>query len=108
MGFRQLLELACAALALTAVLGSAAAAAERGSWLSPEERRALLADHRVVRLGRAMRLVKSKVLGEVLRARLCRRDAPKGLVYVLTAPARDGKVVEARVDAGDGHWLGSS
>ncbi|MBV8839803.1 MAG: hypothetical protein JO000_24985 [Alphaproteobacteria bacterium] len=108
MGFRHRLGFVCAALALAAGLVPPAAATERGSCLSPEERRALLADHRVVPLGGAMRLVKAEVLGEVLRVRLCRRDAGKGLVYVLTVLARDGKVVQARVDAGDGHWLGAS
>ncbi len=105
------LRLICAALACASVLALATApvmAADRGACLSPDERRALLADHHVVPLGRAMRLVKTKVLGEVLRARLCRRDAGKGLVYVLTVLARNGKVVQARVDAGDGHWLGAS
>ena len=37
--------------------------------------------------------------------RLCRLE-PKGLVYVLTVLARNGKVTQARVDAADGHWLG--
>jgi len=108
----MLLRLLCATLAATTVFGGMTArpvaAAERGSCLSQDERRALLVDHKVVPLGRAMQLVKTKVLGEVLRARLCRRDGGKGLVYVLTVLARNGKVVQARVDAGDGHWLGAS
>jgi len=41
----------------------------------------------------------------VVGARLCRQE-PKGLVYVLTALARNGKVTQARVDAADGHWPG--
>ena len=32
----------------------------------------------------------------------------KGLVDVLTVLARSGKVVQARVDAADGNWLGGS
>jgi hypothetical protein len=53
----------------------------------------------------------------VVNARLCRQDigpatagtgATKGLVYVLTVLARNGKVTQARVDAADGHWLGGS
>jgi hypothetical protein len=43
--------------------------------------------------------------GEVVGARLCRQE-PKGLVYVLTVLARNGKVTQARIDAADGHWLG--
>jgi uncharacterized membrane protein YkoI len=106
------LRFAFAALAAAAVLCGATAgramAAERAACLSADERRAVLAEHRAVPLARVMHLVKSKVLGEVLRARLCRPDAGKGLVYVLTVLARNGKVLQARVDAGDGHWLGAS
>jgi uncharacterized membrane protein YkoI len=44
--------------------------------------------------------------GEVVRARLCRQE--RGLVYVLTVLAQDGKVTQARVDAADGQWLEGS
>jgi uncharacterized membrane protein YkoI len=47
-----------------------------------------------------MHVVKAKIRGEVVRARLCRRD--RGLVYVLTVLARDGKVSHAVVDAANG------
>jgi len=94
------------ALALTCAASEFAAAAERKSCLSPEERRAITATQKAVPLGRAMRVVKAKIGGEVLKARLCRQD--KGLVYVLTVLARDGKVTEARVDAADGRWLEGS
>jgi len=108
----MVLRLIYAALTVAAMLGntaeSPAVAAERGVCLSRDERRTLPTDQHVIPLGRAMRLVKTKVLGEVLRARLCRRDGGKRLVYVLTVLARNGKVVQARVDAGDGHWLGAS
>jgi uncharacterized membrane protein YkoI len=83
-----------------------ALAAERKSCLSPEERRAALAAHKAVPLAHAMRVVKAKVGGEVVKARLCRQE--RGLVYVLTVLARDGKVTQARVDAADGHWLDGS
>jgi uncharacterized membrane protein YkoI len=59
-----------------------------------------------VPLARAMRVVRSKVPGEVVNARLCRQE--KGLVYVLTVLSRNGKVTKARVDAADGGWLGGS
>ena len=42
----------------------------------------------------------------MVKARLCRQD--KGLVYVLTVLSRSGKVVQARVDAVNGNWLGGS
>ncbi len=51
-------------------------------------------------------MVRAKVAGEVVKARLCRQD--KSLVYVLTVLSRSGKVLQARVDAADGHWLGGS
>ena len=65
----------------------------------------MIAARKAVPLGRAMRVVKAKIAGEVVRARLCRQE-PKGHVYVLTVLARNGKVTQARVDAADGHWLG--
>ena len=83
-----------------------AAAAERKACLTPEERNAAIAARKAVPLARAMRVVRSKVAGEVVSARLCRQE--KGLVYVLTVLARNGKVTQARVDAADGHWLGGS
>jgi uncharacterized membrane protein YkoI len=90
------------ALALAGGVPGTAAAAER-HCLSPEHRRAAIAAHKAVPLTRAMRVVKSRLAGEVVNARLCRRE--KGLVYVLTVLARDGKVTEAKVDASNGHWL---
>ena len=81
-----------------------AAAAERRHCLTPQERKAAIAARKAVPLARAMRVVKAKIGGEVVGARLCRQE-PKGLVYVLTVLARNGKVTQARVDAADGHWL---
>jgi uncharacterized membrane protein YkoI len=97
----------------TAILGFAigcamaqvAAAAER-NCLSPEERLAVIASRKAVPLARVMQVVKGRIQGDVLKARLCRQE--KGLVYVLTVLARSGKVMQARVDAADGHWLGAS
>ena len=90
-------------------IGAAPIAAAEQSCLSPEERRAVIAARKAVPLARAMHLVKTKVPGEVVKVRLCRQDAgAKGLVYVLTVLARSGKVLQARVDAADGHWLGGS
>ncbi|HMK80574.1 MAG TPA: hypothetical protein VK438_13040 [Xanthobacteraceae bacterium] len=108
MRLRFALAALAAASALSATATGRAVAAEQGACLSADERRAVLAEHRAVPLARVLHLVKSKVFGEVLRARLCRPDAGKGLVYVLTVLARNGKVLQARVDAADGHWLGAS
>jgi uncharacterized membrane protein YkoI len=93
-------------LALGTTVPGMAAAAERKSCLSPEERRAVIAAHKAIPLANAMHVVKAKLRGEVLKARLCRQEW--GLVYVLTVLARDGKVTQARVDAADGQWLEGS
>ena len=94
-------------LALGCFAPERAVAAERRACLTPEERNAAIAARKAVPLGRAMRVVKARLGGEVVGARLCRLE-PKGLVYVLTVLARNGKVTQARVDAADGHWLGGS
>jgi|SRR4051794_30122795 uncharacterized membrane protein YkoI len=102
-----------------ALLGAApdrVAAAER-NCLTADERRAVIAAGKAVPLAQAMHLVKAKVQGEVVKVRLCRHNEGtrgpiqgpvQGLVYVLTVLARNGKVLQARVDAADGHWLGAT
>ena len=90
-------------VALGCAVPGMAAGAERKACLSQEERRAAMTVHKAVPLARAMRVVKARIGGEVLKARLCRQE--RGLVYVLTVLARDGKVIQARVDAADGRWL---
>ena len=119
-------------LALGCVLPVATMAAEQHACLTPQERNAAIAARKAVPLARAIKVVKAKIGGEVVSARLCRHSpaaasagapaasapstgaapsggaAPKGLVYVLTVLARNGKVTQARVDASDGHWLGGS
>ena len=102
MGLRALLL----GLAVGCAVAQTAAAAERNGCLTPDERRAVIAARKAVPLARAMHEVKARVAGEVVKARLCRQDT--GLVYVLTVLARSGKVVQARVDATDGNWLGGS
>jgi uncharacterized membrane protein YkoI len=102
MGLRALLL----GLAVGCAVAQTAAAAERNGCLTPDERRAVIAARKAVPLARAMHEVKARVAGEVVKARLCRQD--KALVYVLTVLARSGKVVQARVDATDGNWLGGS
>jgi len=94
------------ALALAGAAPDMAAAADRKGCLTPEQRRAAIAARKAVPLTRAMRTVKARIHGDVVNARLCERE--KGLVYVLTVLARDGKVTQATVDATDGHWLDGS
>jgi len=93
-------------VALGAAFPGIAAASERKACLSQEERRAALNTHKAVPLAHAMHVVKAKVPGEVVKAQLCRQE--RGLVYVLTVLAQDGKVTQARVDAADGQWLEGS
>ena len=94
-------------IALGAAMPSlAAAAADRKICLSQEERRAVIAAHKAVPLARAMHVVKARIAGDVVKARLCQQE--RGLVYVLTVLAQDGKVTQARVDATDGQWLEGS
>ena len=109
--------LVCLAPAAATAAEKAAAAAEKKACLTPQERNAAIAARKAVPLARAMQVVKAKIAGEVVNARLCRQDiaatgstegATKGLVYVLTVLARNGKVTQARVDAADGQWLGGS
>src|SRR6185369_11005261 len=94
------------AVALGSAVPGVAAATDSSVCLSQEERRAALSAHKAVPLAHAMHVVKAKVPGEVVKARLCRQE--RGLVYVLTVLAQDGKVTQARVDAADGQWLEGS
>lgn len=72
--------------------------------LNPDQRRAVVANRKAVPLTRAVRAVKTRLGGEVVRARLC--DQGKGLVYLLTVLSRDGKVTLATVDAASGSLIG--
>ena len=54
----------------------------------------------VVSLATAIKTSRTKVTGEVVKARLC--QSPKGLVYLLTVLARDGKVARLTVDVQSG------
>lgn len=51
----------------------------------------------MVRLDTALRAVRNKMAGTLVRARLCHGN--DGLVYVLTVLAHDGKVARLTVDA---------
>jgi uncharacterized membrane protein YkoI len=85
-------------------LACARAAELAHDCLDQKERRAEIESGRVVRLDAAMRAVRSKMPGTVVRARLCRSN--DGLVYVLTVLARDGKVALLTVDAVKGGLVG--
>jgi hypothetical protein len=67
--------------------------------LTPAQRRSVSASGKVVPLSKAIRAARARK-ADVLDARLCR--GPKGLVYLLTLLAQDGKVTRATVDAASG------
>ena len=71
---------------------------------SKAEQRAALSGGQTVTLAAAIRSARGSVRGrgarEVVKARLCREE--KGLVYLLTVLARDGKVTHTAVDATSG------
>jgi uncharacterized membrane protein YkoI len=79
--------------------------ASEQTCLSKKERRAVLATGQVIKLSAALRSVKAKRGGDVIKARLCK--GPNGFVYVLTLLARDGKVTRTTVDAKNGAVMGS-
>jgi len=79
---------------------SGAVADEASACLSRDKRRDIIAGGQVVSLAAAIRTSRSKVSGEVVKAQLC--QSPKGLVYLLTVLARDGKVARLTVDAQSG------
>src|SRR5215469_5893604 len=71
--------------------------------LSKDQERAAIAAGHVISLAAAIGAVHGHS-GELISARLC--HGAKGLEYVLTLLARDGKVTRATVDAGSGTVIG--
>lgn len=67
--------------------------------LTPAQRRSVAASGKVVPLSRAIRAARARKT-DVVDAKLCK--GPKGLVYLLTLLAQDGKVTRATVDAASG------
>ena len=101
---------AIAAMAAALLAGLAvepATADEQRACLNKSEQQAVISNGQAVPLATAMRSVRSVRTAtrsrgnrEVIKARLCREA--KGLVYVLTVLARDGKVTHTSVDATSG------
>ena len=89
---------------LVALVAHSANAAEAGRCLNAKERKAALATHHVVSLGKVIRQVKAHYPGDVVRVRLCR--VGPNLAYVLTVLPRNGKVAQASIDAGSGALIG--
>ena len=93
------------AVLLLAALAAPAAADSGRRCLTAHERQAAVATHKLVRVSQAIRLVKARYGGDVVRVRLCRDG--RRLVYLLTVLPRSGKVVHASVDAGSAAVGGS-
>jgi len=86
---------------IVTMLAAEPAQAQGTHCLTKEQQRAAIASGKAVALGQALKAVKRR--GEVVRARLC--EGGKGLVYMLTVLARDGKVTRVTVDATSGSVL---
>ena len=98
--------------ALLAALGVPVLAAEAplhpaqrpGACLTKAEQRAAVGDHKAIPLAKAIKILHAHGKhGEIVRARLCRRD--EQLVYVLTLLSHNGKVTRSSVDAANGTLL---
>ena len=79
-------------------------AARHGACLSKAEQRAAVGAHEAIPLAEAIKILRAHGKhGEMVRARLCRRD--DRLVYVLTLLTHNGKVFRTSVDAANGTLL---
>ena len=72
--------------------------------LNQKERRTLIEKGTVLHLAAALRAVRTRVPGTLVRARLCHRG--EGFAYVLTVLGHDGKVTRVIVDAVKGTVVG--
>ena len=91
-------------LALLAMLSLPAAAQEQPRCLSRAEQRAAIAAGEAIPLATARQMLRQRMSGELVRARLCRESGR--LIYRLTVLARDGKVRQVTIDATNGTVIG--
>jgi uncharacterized membrane protein YkoI len=88
-------------IAVLAPLSVAPADAEqRMRCLTREQQRTAITERRAVPLAAVRTSVRTRVPGELVRARLCQE--PDRLIYLLTVLPRDGKVRRVIVDAKNG------
>jgi hypothetical protein len=87
-------------MALGPLSVSPADAEPRTRCLTRDQQRAAIAERRAVPLATVRKSVRSRVPGEMVRARLCQE--PDRLIYLLTVLPRDGKVRRVIVDAKNG------
>ena len=89
------------AIFLLGLVASPLAAADQHVCLTREEQQAAVGGGKAIPLSVAIQAARAHTRArQVVRAQLC-RDI-KGLVYVLTVLARDGRVTHARVEAANG------
>jgi uncharacterized membrane protein YkoI len=91
-------------LALLAILSLPAAAEEQPRCLSRAEQRAAIAAGQAIPLATARKMLRQRMNGELVRARLCHESGR--LIYRLTVLARDGKVRQVTIDATNGTVIG--
>ncbi len=91
-------------LALLAMLSLPVAAQEKPGCLSRAEQRAAIAAGEAIPLATARQMLRQRMSGELVRARLCRESGH--LIYRLTVLARDGKVRQVTIDATNGTVIG--
>lgn len=88
-------------LGVCAVWTAPAFAAGQRVCLDRAEQAAAVAAHQVIPLAQALKILREHgQRGEVVRVRLCRRNA--SLDYVVTMLSGSGKVISANVNAADG------
>jgi len=91
-------------LVLLAMLFLPAAAQEQLRCLSRAEQRAAIASGEAIPLATARQMLRQRMGGELVRARLCHESGR--LIYRLTVLARDGKVRQVSIDATNGTVIG--
>jgi len=91
------------ALALLA-LPTTAMSQERQRCLTRAEQRAAITAGEAVPLAAVRGILRQRMAGELVRARLCHESGR--LIYLLTVLARDGKVRLVTVDATNGTVIG--
>jgi uncharacterized membrane protein YkoI len=91
-------------MTLLAMLSCAAAAQEQLRCLTRAEQRAAIAAGEAIPLATARQMLRQRMNGELVRARLCHESGR--LTYRLTVLARDGKVRQVTIDATNGTVIG--
>ena len=97
-------RLVIAAFAAATLKPSMAEETQHRVCLSSDQQRVEIASGHVVKLEVALRSLKGRKRGDVIDVRLCRGE--KGLVYMLTVLAKDGKVTHVTIDATNGSLVG--